>query len=315
MGRLQNQISLTGTQFRALVQPHQQIKVKIGIVGIGLIGASLGWDLRQLGHQVIGVSRQAATCEIAEREGICDRASCDLSTLAATETIFICTPIGAILPTISQLVPYLEPETILTDAGSVKAAIVEPATGLWPNFVGGHPMAGNSESGIAAFEKGLFARRPYVLTPISSTNPNALDTVAALVRSLDSLLYYATPVEHDLAVAWISHLPVMVSASLISACLQEADPQILKLAQKFASTGFRDTSRVGAGNPEMGMMMAQYNRDALLRSLTGYRDRLDEVIDAISTERWPDIQNLLAHNQSVRSDFLNLDDRGESDFT
>jgi arogenate dehydrogenase (NADP+) len=279
--------------------------VKIGIVGIGLIGASLGWDLRQLGHWVAGVSRQQETCKIAEREGICDRTSCDLASLADTEIIFICTPIAAILPTIELLLPHLNPQTIITDAGSVKGAIVDRATQLWANFVGGHPMAGNSQSGIAAFEKGLFADRPYVLTPTPETAPLALASVDKLVRSLQAVIYHTTPDRHDRSVAWISHLPVMVSASLMSACLDEEDPLILDLAKKFASTGFKDTSRVGAGNPEMGMMMAEYNREALLRSLDRYRDRLDDIIDAIESREWTEIQELLTINQAARADFLN----------
>ena len=282
--------------------------MKIGIVGIGLIGASLGWDFRQMGHQVIGVSRQQATCKIAEQEGICDRASCDLASLKDTEIIFICTPIAAIIPTIELLVSHLDPDTIITDAGSVKGAIVDRATQLWPNFVGGHPMAGNSESGIAAFEKGLFNHRPYVLTPTPETAPVALEKVAELVRSLNCILHYATPAQHDLAVAWISHLPIMVSASLISACLHETDPNILDFAKKFASTGFQDTSRVGGGNPEMGMMMAEYNREAILRSLYQYRDRLDSIIGSIESKQWLEIQALLATNQAIRSDFLNCPD-------
>jgi arogenate dehydrogenase (NADP+) len=282
--------------------------VKIGIVGIGLIGASLGWDFRQMGHQVIGVSRQQSTCEIAEREGICDRASCNLADLKDTEIIFICTPIAAIVPTIEQLTLYLDPHTIITDAGSVKGAIVDRATELWANFVGGHPMAGNSESGIAAFERGLFAHRPYVLTPTAQTAPVALERVAELVRLLNCTLHYATPEQHDLAVAWISHLPMMVSASLIDACLHEADPTILDFAKKFASTGFKDTSRVGGGNPEMGMMMAEYNQAAILRSLYQYRDRLDSIIDSIESKQWLKIKDLLETNQSIRPDFLNDQD-------
>jgi arogenate dehydrogenase (NADP+) len=279
--------------------------MKIGIVGIGLIGASLGWDFRQMGHQVVGVSRQQSTCEIAEREGICDRASCDLASLKDTEIIFICTPIAAIIPTIELLIPHLDPDTIITDAGSVKGAIVDRATQLWPNFVGGHPMAGNSESGIMAFEKGLFNHRPYVLTPTPKTIPIVLDQVAELVRSLNCVIHYATPEQHDLAVAWISHLPIMVSASLIDACLHEADPVILDFAKKFASTGFKDTSRVGGGNPEMGMMMAEYNRDAILRSLYQYRDRLDHVIGSIESEQWSKVKDLLTTNQAIRPEFLN----------
>jgi arogenate dehydrogenase (NADP+) len=279
--------------------------VKIGIVGIGLIGASLGWDFRQMGHQVVGVSRQQSTCEIAEREGICDRANCDLASLKDTEIIFICTPIAAIIPTIELLIPYLHPDTIITDAGSVKGAIVDRATQLWPNFVGGHPMAGNSESGIAAFEKGLFKHRPYVLTPTPETAPVALEQVVELVRSLNCIIHCATPAQHDLAVAWISHLPIMVSASLISACLHETDPIILDFAKKFASTGFQDTSRVGAGNPEMGMMMAEYNQDAILRSLYQYRDQLDSIIGSIESKQWSEVKDLLTTNQAIRSEFLN----------
>jgi arogenate dehydrogenase (NADP+) len=169
-------------------------------------------------------------------------------------------------------------------------------------------MAGNSESGIAAFEKGLFADRPYVLTPTPQTAPIALERVAELVRSLDCIIHYATPAQHDLAVAWISHLPIMVSASLIGACLQETDPTILDLAKKFASTGFKDTSRVGGGNPEMGMMMAEYNRESILRSLYQYRDRLDSVIDSIESKQWTEIKDLLATNQAVRLEFLNAKD-------
>ncbi len=279
--------------------------MKIGIVGIGLIGASLGWDFRQMGHQVVGVSRQQATCEIAERKGICDRASCDLASLKDTEIIFICTPIAAIVPTVDLLVTHLHHDTIITDAGSVKGAIVDRATQLWPNFVGGHPMAGNSESGIAAFEKGLFNHRPYVLTPTPETAPVALERVAELVQSLNCIIHYATPAQHDLAVAWISHLPIMVSASLISACLHESDPIILDFAKKFASTGFQDTSRVGGGNPEMGMMMAEYNQAAILGSLYQYRDQLDGVIGSIESKQWLEIKDLLTTNQSVRSDFIN----------
>ena len=258
-----------------------------------------------MGHEVIGVSRQHSTCEIAEREGICDRASCNLADLKDTEIILICTPIGAIIPTIEQLIPHLDPHTVITEAGSVKEAIVDRATALWSNFVGGHPMAGNSESGIAAFEKGLFAHRPYVLTPTAQTAPTALERVAELVRSLNCILHYATPEQHDLAVAWISHLPIMVSASLIDACLHETDPTILDFSKKFASTGFKDTSRVGGGNPEMGMMMAEYNHHAILSALYQYRDSLDGIIESIESAQWLKIKDLLATNQSIRPDFLN----------
>ena len=109
---------------------------------------------------------------------------------------------------------------------------------------------------------------------------------------------------HDRAVAWISHLPVITSASLIAACLSEADPDVLKLAQDLASSGFRDTSRVGGGNPELGLMMAQHNRAEVLRSLVAYREQLDRMIHEISHENWVDFEETLRQTQAARPKFV-----------
>ncbi|MEQ8960955.1 MAG: prephenate dehydrogenase/arogenate dehydrogenase family protein, partial [Coleofasciculus sp. C2-GNP5-27] len=124
--------------------------MKIGIVGLGLIGGSLGLDLRKLGYSVLGVSRQDHTCNRAIELGVVDDASVNMNLLAASDIVFICTPISAIAPTLQALIPHLSPETIITDVGSVKTAVVEAVTPLWHNFVGGHPMAGRESNGIEA---------------------------------------------------------------------------------------------------------------------------------------------------------------------
>lgn len=278
--------------------------IRIGIVGLGLIGGSLGLDLRRLGYEVLGVSRQTATCDRAFELGVVDQASVNLSLLAAADLIFVCTPIGAIASTVEQLLPYLATEAILTDVGSVKTAVVEQVSPLWHNFVGGHPMAGTAESGIEAAQFGLFAGNPYVLTPVAATPPQALKVVEEVVRSLTERVYFCRPEDHDRAVAWISHLPVMVSANLITACLAETDPLVLQLAQQLASSGFRDTTRVGGGNPELGMMMARYNRESLLRSLISYRQNLDEFIELIEQSDWQSLENKLHSTQSDRQLFF-----------
>jgi arogenate dehydrogenase (NADP+) len=276
----------------------------IGIVGLGLIGASLAGDLRSIGHQIYGVSRQQSTCDFALANGLVDRASTDISTLTTCEIIIICTPIDKIVPTVSLLAPYLSSETILTDAGSVKESIVAPATQIWPNFVGGHPMAGKAESGIAAAELGMFRDKPYVVTPIAESNPIAVDAIKNLVKSLDCRLFEASPVDHDRAVAWISHLPVMISSSLIHGCLENCPPDLLKLAKGLASSGFKDTSRVGGGNPELGCMMAEYNRRALLEALRAYQQDLNETIESIETSNWPELLTKIERTQVARPDFL-----------
>ncbi|AFZ12660.1 arogenate dehydrogenase (NADP) [Crinalium epipsammum PCC 9333] len=277
--------------------------MNIGIVGLGLIGGSLGLDLRAQGHKVLGVSRREETCQQAIPLGVVDDASVDLNILAGTDVVFICTPIAAIAPTVEQLIPYLTPETIITDAGSVKAPVVEAIAPLWQNFVGGHPMAGKSESGLEVAQAQLFAGKPYVLTPVETTPLKAVKTVEEIVNSLGVKISYCRPEDHDRAVAWISHLPVMVSGSLIAACMGESDPNVLELAQKLASSGFRDTSRVGGGNPELGLMMARYNQEALVRSLHQYRQTLDQLILKIEQADWSSLEEHLKKTKQARPKF------------
>jgi len=279
-------------------------KMKIGILGLGLIGGSLGFDLRSQGHDVLGVSRRESTCQKAIDLGSVDRASMDLSLFATADVVFICTPIGLIVPQIQQLIEHLSAATIITDVGSVKAPIVKAIAPLWSNFVGGHPMAGTADSGIEAAQRHLFVDRPYVLTPITTTPPRAISVVEKIVRSLGSKIYHCQPEQHDHAVSWISHLPVMVSASLIAVCMGETDPAVLQLAQNLASSGFRDTSRVGGGNPELGVMMAQFNQQALLASLQQYRHQLDEVIHLIEQENWTALEGKLQSTQKARPEFV-----------
>jgi arogenate dehydrogenase (NADP+) len=279
--------------------------MNIGVIGLGLIGGSLALDLRQMhGHTVLGVSRRTETCQQAISRGIVDDASTDLKLMSEAEVVFLCTPLGAIESTVAQLIPHLAPTTVLTDVGSVKTSVVEAIAPHWRNFVGGHPMAGTAESGLDAALSGLFTGKAYVLTPIETTPAAAIATVATIARSLQCRVYQCHPAEHDRAVAWISHLPVMVSASLIAACLGETDLTVLELAQKLASSGFRDTSRVGGGNPELGLMMARYNRQALVRSLHAYRNQLDQVIQSVEQEDWHALEYQLIQTQQGRPQFF-----------
>ena len=278
--------------------------MRIGIIGLGLIGGSLGLDLRSQGHYVIGISRKESTCQIAIEKGIADEAGIELDLLKVTDVLFVCTPIEAIASTIEQAIPYLNPDTIITDVGSVKHSVVTECSRLWSNFIGGHPMAGTAESGIDAALANLFTGAAYVFTPTAQNKPKDIEKLKAIALDLNAVPYVCDAEIHDRAVSWISHLPVMVSASLIKACLQE-EPDTLELAQIFASSGFRDTSRVGGGNPELGVMMAKYNREELLRSLYNYRDNLDEIITSIEEKKWQDLERILQTNKDARPKFLN----------
>lgn len=278
--------------------------MKIGIVGLGLIGGSLGLDFRALGHEVWGVARRAATGEAAIACGAVDYASTELQSLRSVDVVFLCTPIHMIAAIAADLIPHLMSTTVLTDVGSVKGAIVDALSPLWPNFVGGHPMAGKSAVGIAVAEPQLFAHRAYVITPTAQTSPVAVALLTDLANSLQANVFICSPAEHDRAVAWISHLPVMVSSSLIQACLHEPETAVRQLAQQLASSGFRDTSRVGGGHPELGLMMARYNRDEVLRSLQGYQQALQHITMLIEQEDWAAIAQVLATNHATWPGFI-----------
>ncbi|WOD41638.1 prephenate/arogenate dehydrogenase [Nodosilinea sp. E11] len=277
---------------------------RVVIIGLGLIGGSLGLDLVGQGHSVVGIARREETAQAAVAMGAVTEAATDLGLVAGADMVFICTPIDAVVATAAAIVPHLSPEAVITDVASVKGELVPAIEALWPHFVGGHPMAGKAEAGLAVAEAGLFQGRPYVLTPTEATNPAALERVRAIAASLGANLCQCSPPQHDRAVAWISHLPVMVSSSLILACQEEADPAILALAQTLASSGFQDTSRVGGGVPELGTLMARHNRAALLEALTQYQQQLEQMKMLISAEDWDAVHNTLTQAQAARPAYL-----------
>lgn len=284
--------------------------MNIGIVGLGLIGGSLGLDLlaSSQGHNYVwGLSRNPETCKQAEAIAAVNIAVTNIANvsdriLTQTEIVVICTPISTILATIETLAPKLPDHVIFIDVGSVKAAIVEPASKICQQFnqrfVGSHPMAGTAFQGILAAERNLFQNRPCVVTP--SDDLEAVEKVRSLWQSVGMNVSECSPEEHDRAVAMISHAPVMISASLIASCQQEGDDRVLKLAQNLASSGFRDTSRVGGGNPELGRLMAEYNQSAVLRSLQNYQQSLQEVIGLIENKKWEELEAFLANTQRDR---------------
>lgn len=299
--------------------------MKIGIVGLGLIGGSLGLDLlaanqdskqdsqvnSQQNNYVWGISRNPETCKQAEAIAAVNIANTNIENipdriLAQTEIVVICTPIASILSTIIAIAPKLPKHVIFTDVGSVKGAIVEPATKICERydqrFIGSHPMAGTAFQGILAAERNLFQNRPCVVTP--SKDLEALEKVRSLWQAVGMNVRECSPEEHDRAVAMISHAPVMISASLIAACQSENEQTVLNLAQSLASSGFRDTSRVGGGNPELGRLMAEYNQSAVLRSLHTYQQSLQQVINLIESKEWDKLESFLANTHRDRQFYV-----------
>ena len=279
---------------------------RVGIVGLGLIGGSLGLDLQADGWDVQGLVHRSATAERAKERGLVSDVSTDPACLDGCDLVILALPIPLLLHPEPSLLEALPAEAVITDVGSVKQPVLEAWRGRHPRFVASHPMAGTALAGVEAGIKGLFRGRPWIATPEPKTDPSALAMVQSLALSLGSHWLTAAAAQHDQAVALISHMPVLVSAALLRAVGDERDPEIRRLALALASSGFADTTRVGGGNPDLGVAMASTNREALLRSLAAYRWSLEQLEDAVLQENWPQLQIELKRTQALRPGFLDM---------
>lgn len=247
---------------------------RVGIVGVGLLGASLGLALRKYGlsQRVLGIGRNEASLRQALEVGAID--SCCLVTddsLPSVDLLVLCTPVDEIVRSAPSWRARLQPSTLVTDTGSTKQAIVEayerefPVAG--PSFVGGHPVAGSERRGPRAGFAELFEGKVCVLTPTERTDRAATERVGALWRSVGMKVLETTPAEHDAILGLTSHLPHLVAAALVQ--VQRAEDRC------FMGSGFRDTTRIASGDPDLWTAIFRQNRYALLHGL----DRLDAKLD------------------------------------
>ncbi|MEI8252014.1 MAG: prephenate/arogenate dehydrogenase, partial [Synechococcus sp. ELA057] len=272
----------------------------VGIVGLGLIGGSLGLDLLARGAEVRALVHRQATAERALERGLVSAVSTDPGLLGDCGLVLLALPLDRLLAPDPALLAALPPEAVITDVGSVKGPVLEVweallGPGGCSRFVGSHPMAGTARSGVEAGELDLFRGRPWVVTPTARTDPQATAAVLALAEDLGAIALRCTASDHDRAVALISHLPVLVSAALLQAADQGAAADDLgALVRALASSGFADTSRVGGGNPELGTWMARWNREALLAALAHYRQALSGLEEAVHQQDWAALQHTLS---------------------
>ena len=275
-----------------------------GVVGLGLIGGSLGLDLQSRGWRVQGLVHRQATAERALARGLVSAVSTDPACLRGCDLVILALPIPLLLNPAPDLLEALPRDAVITDVGSVKKPVLEVWNALHPRFVASHPMAGTAAAGVEAGLAGLFQGRPWIATPDAETDPDALALVEAVARDLGSHWLTSGAAQHDQAVALISHLPVLVSAALLRAVGEERDPEIRQLAMALASSGFADTSRVGGGNPDLGVAMASSNREAVLRGLAAYRWSLEQLEEAVLRDNWPQLRQELERTQALRPEFL-----------
>lgn len=283
----------------------------VGIVGMGLIGGSLGLDLIALGAEVRALVHREATASRARERGLATTVSTDPAVLAGCGLVLLALPLDQLLDPPPSLLAALPPEAVITDVGSVKGPVLtawrRSLDGSAGRFVASHPMAGTARAGVEAGQAGLFSGRPWVATPGQDTEPAALEAVRQLAEALGARWLVCEAADHDRAVALISHLPVLVSAALLQTADQasaQAAVGLPQLVRALASSGFADTTRVGGGNPELGLWMARWNRQALLEGLRDYRRVLEQLEQLVEEQDWPELQRNLADCQRLRPEFL-----------
>ena len=180
--------------------------MNIGIVGLGLIGGSLGLKLQSLNHTIYGIVNNKSNEKKAKDKKLANFVSCDLSLLKKCELIILALPIKDLISPSQRLVASIPQETILTDVGSVKEPIVNNREYLLPLFIGSHPMAGTEKKGVDSGFEGLFKNAKWIITPTQNSDLNSVRTISELIKSMDCEICQASPKEHDEAAVSNTHL-------------------------------------------------------------------------------------------------------------
>lgn len=281
-----------------------RIADRLLIAGVGLIGASLGLALRERGlvGEVVGLGRSAENLRVARRRGAIDRAERDAARAARdVDLVVVATPVGTIAPLIATLARTLPPDTVITDAGSVKASVVadvERALGATARrFCGSHPIAGLDRAGAEAAERDLFEGRRCILTPTTRTAPVARRRVLRLWRAVGMRVEALPARRHDRLYALVSHLPHSLATALVNAA-NESEARGRALA--YAGTGFRDVTRIAKGSAVVWRDILLANRTAMLAAFDRFSTTLDRLRAAVEAGDAEAIEAELRRASSAR---------------
>ncbi|MCC6127215.1 MAG: prephenate dehydrogenase [Pirellulales bacterium] len=251
----------------------------VAIVGVGLIGGSIGLALRErkLAERVIGIGRRQESLRIARRVGAVTNTTVDLDKgVAEAELVVVCTPVGRIVEDVRKAAEHCPEGILITDAGSTKQDLVVALDGDLPRgcrFLGSHPLAGSEKTGPAFAAADLFEGRVAILTPTKNTRAEDFDFLEQFWQALGSVVVQMTPEEHDKALAVTSHLPHVAAAALAGL-----------IPEKFfrlVGSGMLDTTRIAAGDPELWLQIFIHNRENVLSALEQYGSRLSALHAAL----------------------------------
>jgi len=273
----------------------------IAVIGLGLIGGSILKALRAKNFHLIGVSGREETIVKAKKLGLADEYSTDVEAVKDAKVVFICTPIHKIISFIEKVAQIVSPDCIITDVASLKGFIIDHVDNSeFPiNFIGGHPMAGTEHKGIDNAVDNLFEDAKWVLTPSKWSNTQDIKELSEIIGELGTKVIVANPYEHDRAVTLISHLPLFLSQALFGMVDKYPDKSIRDLALSLAASGFRDTTRLAATNPELAKDMLLLNKINIREAVKNLEDFLlymDKNLD-LDEEMFMQLAEELATNR------------------
>ena len=282
---------------------------KLTIVGLGLIGGSMGMALRRAepeNTEVVGYDRDQEVMIRAHKAGVIDAIATSLEDAVKDATLVIlCTPIVSMRKVFMEIGPHLMKGAVVTDTASTKTDVMRWADEYLPKtayFVGGHPMAGKEKQGLHNSDETLFDDRPYVIVPSVDAAPGAVAAVVGLAEAIGARPMYMDADEHDSYAAAISHLPLLTSVALFNLVQgSSAWPELAGMA----GPGFRDLTRLASGEPEMSHDIFLTNRANVLHWLNRYIGELHKLADMIdSREDNESLYKALTLTQVERDRFL-----------
>jgi prephenate dehydrogenase len=287
----------------SLHQSRQTEQPSALIVGLGLLGGSLGMALRECGWFVRGLVRRPEACAEAEKLGIVDEVVCSPDQLPREDVsiVVLAVPIGALEQNLEMLRGKLPPGTIITDVSSVKGPVMRDLEALiasegW-RFVGGHPMAGAETSGMAYARADLFKSAWVALCPGKCTDSEAMDFVRAMWIQVGARCLEMDAGAHDGIVARTSHLPHLVASLMVMTGIGGDAPEF---ASMLAAGGFRDSTRIAAGPPGMWCEIMQCNRRELIDAIRLFSAQLSEAVDWLENGDSEELKRMLTLSADLR---------------
>jgi prephenate dehydrogenase len=260
-------------------------RTRVAILGLGLIGGSLGLALRQSGSEqveVTGFARRAITGEQALQMGAVDKlADTPQEAVRDADFVFLCTPVLQMLSMAETVLPAMKPDAVLTDVGSTKGWFIQEIRSLLPqhiHYIGGHPMAGRERSGMEAAQADLFRDKWFIFTPLPDTPPELMQRLRQLIQLTGAKMAELDERTHDQVTAVISHVPHLVAAGLVQLLRKQNDPV---LAARFIGGGFRDTTRIASSDADMWADICMTNGENIAAELDATIALLADVAQRI----------------------------------